>query len=140
MDGRRLALCSVSESVHTHVVCFNPPPPAVQIVDGISYGLNLWAEEAKQDKSVRTQLWIDTLSPAVSTVALVGITIYVMIDAVDRLKEHDSDEEVNARVMWIFAAINLVLDFGNIALCVVAAPGAQCWVGLQRHLGLSSSS
>ena len=53
----------------------------------------------QRGKPARAQLWIDTVSPAVSTVALIGVTIYVMIDAVDRLKNNDGTEDVNATAM-----------------------------------------
>ena len=64
------------------------------------------------------------MAPAVSTIALVSVTVYVMIGAVKDLKSlrtRDANApavEVNVTVMWVFAAINLVLDFGNIALFV----------------------
>eukprot|EP00039_Didymoeca_costata_P033191 m.41166 g.41166 ORF g.41166 m.41166 type:complete len:271 (+) comp9740_c0_seq2:135-947(+) len=90
---------------------------ATMVIDGITYAINLWAETAKKGKSDVQKLKIDTIAPAVSTVALIGVTIYVMRDAIERLKnENGDDQDVNVTVMWIFAAVNLVLDFGNIIM------------------------
>jgi len=90
---------------------------ATMIVDGLSYGLNLWAEKAKLGKSRRHQLIIDIIVPLISTAFLVAITIYVLIDAIDRVKNPDeSGAQVNVTIMWAFATVNLVLDFGNIAM------------------------
>ena len=76
-------------------------------------------------------------APLVSTIALIAVTIYVLIDSVkdlNELKEKeaaaaagaegalgaggevDSKDEVNVTVMWVFASINLILDFINVAL------------------------
>lgn len=52
-----------------------------------------------------------------------------MIDAVKNLKGNGSGDEVeiNVTIMWIFASINLVLDFVNIALFLVKKDEDGTW-------------
>jgi Co/Zn/Cd efflux system component len=91
---------------------------ATMVVDGVTYGLNFWAEWSKVGKSPRHQLWLDVVPPLVSVVALVAVTVWVMIDSVKSLnrKRGDDEDDVNVTVMWVFATINLVLDFANLAM------------------------
>eukprot|EP00038_Savillea_parva_P010304 m.189378 g.189378 ORF g.189378 m.189378 type:complete len:396 (+) comp17715_c0_seq1:515-1702(+) len=87
------------------------------MVDGVTYAVNIWAEKAKEGKSEVERIRIDTIAPAFSLLALVAVTIYITVDAVQRLDDNDPDSnEANAEVMWAFALVNLVLDFVNIAM------------------------
>lgn len=90
------------------------------MVDGLTYAINLWAERAKEGKTERERIKIDTVAPAISLLALVAVTVYVAVDAIARLEHNKSgSNNANAEVMWAFAAVNLVLDFGNIAMFFV---------------------
>lgn len=90
------------------------------MVDGLTYAINLWAERAKEGKTERERIKIDTVAPAISLLALVAVTVYVAVDAIERLAHNKSgSNNANAEVMWAFAAVNLALDFGNIAMFFV---------------------
>eukprot|EP00036_Acanthoecidae_sp_10tr_P009214 CAMPEP_0182920812 /NCGR_PEP_ID=MMETSP0105_2-20130417/3730_1 /TAXON_ID=81532 ORGANISM="Acanthoeca-like sp., Strain 10tr" /NCGR_SAMPLE_ID=MMETSP0105_2 /ASSEMBLY_ACC=CAM_ASM_000205 /LENGTH=363 /DNA_ID=CAMNT_0025058265 /DNA_START=283 /DNA_END=1374 /DNA_ORIENTATION=+ len=91
------------------------------MIDGLTYAVNLWADKAKQGKPEAIRIKIDTIAPALSLAALVAVTIYITVDAARRLsdKSKEDSNDANAEVMWSFALVNLILDFGNIALFFV---------------------
>lgn len=91
------------------------------MVDGLTYGINLWADKAKEGKTELEKIKLDTLAPAISLVALVAVTIYITVDAAQRLsdKSETNSNDADPQVMWGFALVNLVLDFVNIAMFFV---------------------
>eukprot|EP00040_Diaphanoeca_grandis_P004536 m.29223 g.29223 ORF g.29223 m.29223 type:complete len:271 (-) comp16059_c0_seq1:114-926(-) len=90
------------------------------MVDGVSYGVNLWADKAKIDKSDSERLKIDLIAPAASITALLAVTVYVTVEAVTEINlSKDAEPDVDATVMWSFASVNLVLDFLNLGLFLV---------------------
>lgn len=70
-------------------------------------------------------------APLVSTFALIAVTVFVLVDSVKTLKGlkdgGGDDVEINVRIMWIFASINLVLDFINIALFLLKKDDDGQW-------------
>lgn len=96
------------------------------MVDGGTYGINLWAEKAKEGKSEIERIKIDTIAPAISLVALIGVTIYVTYGAAERLANQSEADgnDADPTVMWAFALVNLVLDFVNIAMFFVGKSDA----------------
>eukprot|EP00041_Stephanoeca_diplocostata_P010072 m.159587 g.159587 ORF g.159587 m.159587 type:complete len:351 (-) comp18007_c0_seq12:2559-3611(-) len=106
------------------------------MVDGMTYGINLWADRAKLGKTERQKIKIDLLAPGASIVALVIVTIYVTWIAIVTLKKTTAGDaspgdtdKVNPTVMWAFATVNLILDFGNIAMFFVKKSSTNAYCG-----------
>lgn len=110
-------------------------------VDAFTYLFNLLAERLKNrpisdDESIpmhvrlrnhkRTRLYLELFPPLISVATLIGVSVYVFMDAVDAVIVHcdnrsmsDADEtnstEPNARIMFLFSFLNLLLDIVNVS-------------------------
>lgn len=100
---------------------------ALMGMDSVCYAVGIFAERRKADRRLAARA--DRLGALFSTVMLAITTCWVLFDVVDRLIGSEGEEEgaravgpdgieVNADVMLIFTAINLVAD-----ACVAVA----CW-------------
>mmetsp|Transcript_8414 Transcript_8414/g.10967 ORF Transcript_8414/g.10967 Transcript_8414/m.10967 type:complete len:285 (-) Transcript_8414:49-903(-) len=103
---------------------------ATMIVDAMTYGLNMYAEYRKPQVSAIEAMRYELYAPLFSVVVLFGISIYVIIDAIETLTDDsDSSEEVNDSIMLGFALVNLIFDFLNMA----------CFYRAQRLFGFPVS-
>lgn len=88
-------------------------------LDAMTYALNIYAEKRKiasrNDASLETAEAelerLDTTVAVVSLLTLVGVTIYIIADAIARLKSEDSVNPVSAKIMLGFTSANLVMNF-----------------------------
>jgi len=92
-------------------------------VDSATYAMNIFAEKAK----IRLlkmpgggMLWevkkgemqrLDKRVALVSALSLVGVTLYILIDAAQRLQSEAGVDPVKPKIMFWFTAINLVMNF-----------------------------
>ena len=81
-------------------------------VDSLTYAINLIAEYNRHRLSPRTSMAIEVSASLFSVVALVGVTMYVMHDAIVRLSRPSTGTRVNAGIMLVFTGINLLIDLG----------------------------
>jgi len=114
---------------------------AAMVVDSLTYLFNSHAErvknislQEKDDESLsefekelrrlgrtRQRLWLEILPPLCSVMTLIGLTIYILFDAMDTLAEQNgvdgastTDNDPNIGVMFFFSGLNLVLDILNV--------------------------
>ena len=122
---------------------------SAMVVDSLTYLFNSYAEKIKNkslqendddetlsdvEKEIRRlnrtrqRLWLEILPPLCSVVTLIGLTIYITVDAWDTLtspeynedSEDDGtststmDDEPDIGVMFFFSGLNLVLDILNV--------------------------
>lgn len=90
-------------------------------VDVFTYFTNMYAERVKSrskdgqiDKT--TRFMIEALVPMLSVSALIGVSIYITIEAVDIIQAYkdgsqsEDDEQVNVLFLYGFAGANLMVD------------------------------
>jgi len=121
---------------------------SAMVVDSLTYLFNSYAEKIKNkslqendddqtlsdvEKEIRRlnrtrqRLWLEILPPLCSVMTLIGLTIYITVDAWDTLtspeynedSEDDGtstsmDDEPDIGVMFFFSGLNLVLDILNV--------------------------
>jgi len=122
---------------------------SAMVVDSLTYLFNSYAEKIKNkslqendddhqtlsdvEKEIRRlnrtrqRLWLEILPPLCSVMTLIGLTIYITVDAWDTLTspeyeigEDDGtststmDDEPDIGVMFFFSGLNLVLDILNV--------------------------
>lgn len=125
---------------------------SAMVIDSLTYLFNSYAEKIKnislqetEDESLtesdkemkklertRQRLWLEILPPMCSVMTLIGLTIYIILDAWNTLSEREyevgedndfsSDEsstpsstsQPDIGVMFLFSALNLVLDVLNV--------------------------
>ena len=121
---------------------------SAMVVDSLTYLFNSYAEKIKNkslqendddhqtlsdvEKEIRRlnrtrqRLWLEILPPLCSVMTLIGLTIYITVDAWDTLKspEHTDneddgtstsmDDEPDIGVMFFFSGLNLILDILNV--------------------------
>ena len=82
-------------------------------VDSMTYAINLYAEYNKSRLGADRAEALEIGASVFSVVALLGVTAYVMRDAIDRLNAPQGDGDgVNPSIMLFFTSLNLLIDFG----------------------------
>jgi Co/Zn/Cd efflux system component len=82
-------------------------------IDVMTYICNIygeWAKSSNQRPTVRSRLILEVIIPGLSTVALLAITFYICMDAVDVLRNPPVTNDVNTNYLYGFAATNLCID------------------------------
>jgi Co/Zn/Cd efflux system component len=118
---------------------------SAMVIDSLTYLFNSYAErvknislqenddgtlpesekELRRLKRTRQRLWLEILPPLCSVMTLIGLTIYIIMDAWVTLEEQQqyefgeddrssSDAEPNIGIMFVFSALNLGLDILNV--------------------------
>ena len=119
---------------------------SAMVVDSLTYLFNSYAEKIKNkslqendndetlsdvEKEIRRlnrtrqRLWLEILPPLCSVMTLIGLTIYITVDAWDTLtsSEYNEDseddetsmgDEPDIGVMFFFSGLNLLLDILNV--------------------------
>ena len=85
---------------------------ASMLVDASTYLFNLYAVSCA-DKKGRLADGVRLFAPAVSALVLSGITVWIMVSAVQELAAPASP--VNTALMLLFGSINLAIDGANLA-------------------------
>ena len=88
---------------------------AAMSVDVFSYLANMYAEYLKDsghEITPRQKVIIEVLVPSFSVCALIGVTIYVVIDAIAVIIDPSSDggDDVNVLFLFCFAGVNMAVD------------------------------
>mmetsp|Transcript_32784 Transcript_32784/g.45743 ORF Transcript_32784/g.45743 Transcript_32784/m.45743 type:complete len:276 (-) Transcript_32784:521-1348(-) len=83
-------------------------------LDAVTYAFNIYAEAQPKEDKLKTQKNL-LIASGISFFALLGITLYFLIDAAMLLasKEVDGDD-VNAFIVLGFAVAGLLIDFGTL--------------------------
>lgn len=109
---------------------------AAMSVDAMTYAFNLAAERRKDSSDQITRLKLEIIPPCISIVTLIAVTIMIMKDAIitllGRVPENKADEP-NVDLMFLFSALNLVLDFVNMG-CFARAKHAMGFNTLQIEM------
>lgn len=85
-------------------------------VDVISYACSSWGERVKDRTGTIdqwTRLMTNVYIPLGSVVALLAVSAYITVEAVDRVagdEDGDDDEDVDVTFLYIFAGLNLLVD------------------------------
>lgn len=82
-------------------------------IDVMTYVCNIygeWAKNSNQRPTVRSRLILEVIIPGLSTIALLAITIYICLDAVNVLRHPPATNDVNTNYLYGFAATNLCID------------------------------
>lgn len=82
-------------------------------VDVSTYICNIYGEWAKahsQRSTVTSRIVLEVAIPALSTIAMVAVTLYVLIDAVRVLRHPSITNDVNTNYLYGYAAANLIVD------------------------------
>lgn len=87
---------------------------AAMLVDSFTYGFNLYAERKKPDATRKERLQLELIPPFISVTSLVGVTAYVISDALGTLLDGHDGDDPNTTVMAVFSTVNLLLDIVNI--------------------------
>ena len=91
-------------------------------VDSATYLVNLAAEYYKDRLGPRNSKVVEVSATFFSAVSLLGVTVYIMTDAVERLT-HRTGQDVDEGIMLIFTSINLLVDFGMCGSIVLRRTG-----------------
>ena len=81
-------------------------------IDSATYAVNLAAEYYKAQLGARRSAVVEVVASAVSVVTLLGMTVFIMTDAIDRLASPDDEEDVDPVIMLFFTCFNLLIDIG----------------------------
>ena len=82
-------------------------------VDVSTYVCNIygeWAKNSNQRGTARSRIVLEVVIPAVSTLALLGVTIYIMIDAIRLLRNPPPMNTVDTDYLYGYAVVNLLVD------------------------------
>jgi len=88
---------------------------AAMWVDSFTYAFNLYAERKKSSSTRKERLRLELIPPLVSVISLVGVTSYIISDALSTIIGDKDIDDPNTAVMAIFSTLNLVLDLVNMA-------------------------
>ncbi|GBG29615.1 Hypothetical Protein FCC1311_058362 [Hondaea fermentalgiana] len=88
-------------------------------LDSLTYALNIYAERRKlkasrlatREDTEEALERLDALVALVSLFTLVGVTLYIIVDAVARLRSEAGVDPVSAQIMLGFTTANLVMNF-----------------------------
>jgi len=99
---------------------------AAMSVDVVSYGCSIWGERVKAkfgSIDLSTRFWIDVYIPGFSIVALLAVSAYITVEAIDRVKDDsegdDDDDDVDVTFLYIFAGANLFIDIVSCVLMCI---------------------
>ena len=92
-------------------------------VDSVTYAINIAAEYYKTRLGARRSAYVEVAASTISVLALLGVTAFVMWDAVARLKAPATGEEVDPIVMLVFTCFNLLVDIGMCASMILRKTG-----------------
>lgn len=82
-------------------------------VDVSTYICNIYGEWAKvhnQRSTVTSRIVLEVAIPGLSTVALIAVTLYVLVDAIGILHHPPEKNDVNTNYLYGYAAANLCVD------------------------------
>ena len=82
-------------------------------VDVSTYVCNIygeWAKDNNQRGTVKSRVVLEVIIPGISTVALLGVTAYICIDAVIVLMHPPVVNDVNTNYLYGYATANLCID------------------------------
>lgn len=84
----------------------------IMFVDSATYAVNIAAEYYKERLGARNSKLVECLATLVSAATLLGVTGYLMKDALARLQPGQPASDVNPAIMLVFTSVNLLVDFG----------------------------
>ena len=106
---------------------------AAMLVDSFTYAFNLYAERRKGTSTRKKRLQLELIPPLISVTSLVGVTAYILSEALTTLMEdddgEDDEDDPDATIMAIFSSLNLLLDIFNMA----------CFAKARHFLGFAVS-
>jgi len=82
-------------------------------VDVVTYICNIygeWAKNTNQRGTVRSRIVIEVAIPAISTISLLAVTIYILLESITLLRHPPSVNDVNTDYLYGYAAVNLIVD------------------------------
>lgn len=82
-------------------------------VDVVTYICNIygeWAKNTNQRGTVRSRIIIEVAIPAVSTLSMLAVTIYILLESITLLHNPPSVNDVNTDYLYGYAAVNLLVD------------------------------
>ena len=88
---------------------------AAMSVDVFTYGSNMYAERLKaqgRGESLQDRLLLEVYVPLFSISALLGVTIYIVTDAVDIIRNPPSagEDQLDVNFLYGFSSANFVID------------------------------
>jgi len=86
---------------------------AAMSVDVFTYFCNMYSEHVKSKQGtldINTRLMIEVFIPSFSVIALLAVTVYITVDAVDVVLNPPEDDNVNVYFMYGFAGGNALVD------------------------------
>lgn len=104
---------------------------AAMLVDSITYAFNLYAEKRKgnPESTRKERLQLELIPPLISVTTLIGVTGYILSDALNTLTSSDDGDEPDTTIMAFFSSANLLLDLVNVF----------CFAKARKLLGYSVS-
>jgi Co/Zn/Cd efflux system component len=69
-----------------------------------------WFKSKGQELPLRTKIILEVGIPSFSICALLGVTAYITSDAVEVIKSHGVEDDVNVDFLYGFASANFVVD------------------------------
>lgn len=73
----------------------------------------MYAERVKSKYGVLddgTRRVLEVFIPSISVMALLGVTGYILADAIGIIQEGESDDDVNVYFLWAFSSANFLVD------------------------------
>ena len=86
---------------------------AAMSIDVVSYICNIYIERLKEREGKipkSTLMWINVIIPAFSLVALIGVTLYITIEAIADIMVPPEDDDVSIPILYGFASANFLVD------------------------------
>ena len=86
---------------------------AAMSVDVFTYLANMWAEWTKSkygSVDLKTRWILEVYVPTFSLCALISVTIWVTIDAINTIITPDDEDEVDVLFLYLFASGNMLID------------------------------
>ena len=109
-------------------------------VDSATYAINIVAEYHKESVGARGAAMVEIGASLISTLALIGVTVAIMLDAVSRLQAQNTgtDVAVDPVIMLIFTAFNFLIDIFMCLSIILRRTGGvtACFV---RHFAHASA-
>ena len=84
-------------------------------VDVTTYLCNIygeWAKNHNRRSTAQSRIILEVIIPGVSVLSLLGVTLYVLFDAIFILQNPRDNNDVATDYLYGFAAVNLLIDLG----------------------------
>jgi len=109
-------------------------------LDVLGYAMNLYTQwyGTQPDKDQRTRLKLELSAAGFTIVCTIGLSIWIVYDAVQRLEAGDDHDMELGSPMLIFASIGLTLNFVSLALFHMKGLPTMCH-GNEGQLNLCSA-